>query len=131
MTEPPLDPQELLGLNRKQLPCHIAIVMDGNGRWATQRDLPRIKGHEHGARAVRTIVTHCARLGIEVLTLYSFSTENWKRPKTEVDFLMNLYAQYLIAERRPSWETTCGSCISAGGRAFRNQSSRRWTRQWP
>ncbi len=99
MTEPPLDPREVLGFDPEQLPCHIAIIMDGNGRWAKQRDLPRIKGHERGAKTVRTIVTHCARLGIEVLTLYSFSTENWRRPKDEVDFLMDLYVRHLIAER--------------------------------
>ncbi len=98
MTEPPLDPQEVLGLAPKQLPRHIAIIMDGNGRWARQHGLPRIKGHERGARTVRNIVTHCARLGIDALTLYSFSTENWKRPKDEVDFLMKLYVQYLVAE---------------------------------
>jgi undecaprenyl diphosphate synthase len=73
--------------------------MDGNGRWAQQQGLPRIAGHERGARNVREIVTHCARLKLEALTLYCFSTENWKRPKDEVDFLMSLYVQYLIAER--------------------------------
>ncbi len=73
--------------------------MDGNGRWANRRDWPRIRGHEAGAKTVRTIVTHCARLGIEALTLYSFSTENWKRPQEEVGFLMELYVRYLIAER--------------------------------
>jgi undecaprenyl diphosphate synthase len=73
--------------------------MDGNGRWAKERGLPRFAGHERGAQSVRTIVTHCARLGVEVLTLYSFSTENWKRPKEEVDFLMDLYARHLIGER--------------------------------
>ena len=99
MSEPPLDPQEVLGLDPKQLPRHIAIIMDGNGRWARQRGLPRIDGHEQGAKAVRAVVTHCARLGIDVLTLYSFSTENWKRPQDEVDFLMDLYVRYLIAER--------------------------------
>ncbi len=99
MTEPPLNPQETLGLSRKQLPRHIAIIMDGNGRWAKQRDWPRIRGHEEGAKIVRTIVTHCARLHLEALTLYSFSTENWKRPREEVEFLMGLYAQYLFAER--------------------------------
>jgi undecaprenyl diphosphate synthase len=97
--EPPLDPQVELGLTRTQLPRHIAIIMDGNGRWAAARGLPRIRGHEQGAKAVRQIVTHCARLNIEVLTLYSFSTENWKRPREEVDFLMALYARYLVAER--------------------------------
>jgi len=99
MNEPPLDPQEVLGLARERLPRHIAIIMDGNGRWAKQRDLPRVRGHERGAQTVRGIVTHCARLGIEALTLYSFSTENWKRPRDEVDFLMGLYVRYLIAER--------------------------------
>ena len=97
--ESPLDPLELLGIPRSRLPRHIAIIMDGNGRWAVQHDLPRIAGHERGARVVRAIVTHCAQLGIEALTLYSFSTENWKRPKKEVDFLMGLYVKYLIAER--------------------------------
>jgi undecaprenyl diphosphate synthase len=93
------DALDVLGLQRDQLPRHIAIIMDGNGRWAKKRGLPRIAGHERGARAVRGVVTHCAQLGIEVLTLYSFSAENWKRPKAEVDFLMGLYGEYLIAER--------------------------------
>ncbi len=99
MTEPPIDPQATLGLRREQLPRHIAVIMDGNGRWAKQRNWPRIRGHEQGAKTVRTIVTHCARLHLDTLTLYSFSTENWKRPREEVEFLMGLYAQYLIAER--------------------------------
>lgn len=99
MIEPPLDPQEVLGLAADRLPRHIAIIMDGNGRWAKERGLPRIKGHERGARNVRSIVTHCSRLGIDALTLYCFSTENWKRPDDEVDFLMELYVTYLIAER--------------------------------
>ena len=99
MTKPPLDPRQELGLEPEQLPRHIAVIMDGNGRWARARRLPRIRGHERGSQAVREIVTHCARLGIEVLTLYSFSSENWKRPRAEVDFLMELYRHYLIAER--------------------------------
>ena len=99
MPDQPLDPRDALGLTRDQLPRHIAIIMDGNGRWARERGLPRFAGHERGAQSVRTIVTHCARLGIEVLTLYSFSTENWKRPRDEVDFLMDLYARHLIGER--------------------------------
>jgi len=81
------------------LPRHIAIIMDGNGRWARSKGLPRIRGHEAGAKVVREIVTHCAKLKIEALTLYSFSTENWKRPRDEVDFLMDLYVTYLIGER--------------------------------
>ncbi len=99
MKETSLDPQEALGLPRERLPQHIAIIMDGNGRWAKKRDWPRIRGHERGAKTVQSIVTHCARLGIEALTLYSFSTENWRRPQDEVDFLMDLYVRYLIAER--------------------------------
>jgi len=99
VSEPPLDPRVVLNLAPERLPRHIAIIMDGNGRWAKQRGLPRILGHERGAQTVRTVVTHCARLGIEALTLYSFSTENWKRPADEVEHLMGLYARYLLAER--------------------------------
>lgn len=99
MHEDPLDPRVELGLEPDQLPRHIAIIMDGNGRWAGARGLLRIRGHEKGAKAVRAVVTRCARLGIDALTLYSFSAENWKRPKAEVDFLMKLYGHYLVAER--------------------------------
>jgi undecaprenyl diphosphate synthase len=99
MTEPPVDPRSALGISPDDLPRHIAIIMDGNGRWARARHLPRIRGHERGAQAVRAVVTRCARLGVEALTLYSFSAENWKRPKAEVDFLMELYGHYLVAER--------------------------------
>ena len=94
-----LDSREVLGIEPQAMPRHIAIIMDGNGRWAQQRGLPRIRGHEEGAKTVRAVVTQCARLGIEALTLYSFSIENWKRPKEEVDFLMELYGHYLVAER--------------------------------
>ncbi|MCK4873206.1 MAG: isoprenyl transferase [Phycisphaerales bacterium] len=82
------------------LPRHIAIIMDGNGRWAAEQGKSRSFGHRNGARAVRAIVTECARLGIEVLTLYSFSMENWKRPREEIDALMTLYLDYLVAEER-------------------------------
>ncbi len=95
----PLDPVKELGLPRERLPRHIAIIMDGNGRWARQRNLPRVHGHVTGAESVRAIVTHCARLQIDTLTLYSFSTENWKRPREEVDALMALYVENLIKER--------------------------------
>ena len=81
------------------LPRHVAIIMDGNGRWALSHGKARILGHQAGAKAVRAIVTECAHLGIEALTLYSFSLENWKRPAQEVDALMGLYVEYLIAER--------------------------------
>jgi undecaprenyl diphosphate synthase len=98
-TKPRLDPRAVLGLDPTALPRHIAIIMDGNGRWAQARGLPRIEGHRRAEAAVRAVVTHCARLGIECLTLYSFSLENWKRPQLEVDGLMALYAQYLASER--------------------------------
>ena len=78
---------------------HIAIIMDGNGRWAQQRGLPRHEGHRAGAKAVRTITETCASLGIEQLTLYCLSSENWKRPKEELDFLMVLLKDYVIGER--------------------------------
>jgi undecaprenyl diphosphate synthase len=75
------------------------MIMDGNGRWARQRNLPRIEGHKEGAVAVRRITEECARLGIEQLTLYCLSSENWKRPAGEIDFLMQLLQQYMIDER--------------------------------
>ncbi len=80
------------------LPRHLAIIMDGNGRWAKQRGKLRIFGHENGVKAVRETVENCAKLGIEFLTLYAFSTENWKRPKLEVDTLMNLLVSSLKKE---------------------------------
>ncbi|MCC6579071.1 MAG: isoprenyl transferase [Phycisphaeraceae bacterium] len=87
-----------LGLPSSAVPRHIAIIMDGNGRWAQQQGQPRLFGHQQGARSVRAIVTECARLELKALTLYSFSTDNWKRPAEEVDFLMDLYVQYLGRE---------------------------------
>jgi undecaprenyl diphosphate synthase len=88
------------GLQAERLPDHVAIIMDGNGRWARQRGLPRVEGHARGAHSVRTTVEECCRLGIGQLTLYCLSSENWKRPQTELDFLMALLEQYLIEERR-------------------------------
>lgn len=83
-----------------RLPRHVAIVMDGNGRWAQQRGRRRSVGHRVGARSIREITEECARLGLERLTLYAFSAENWKRPQPEIRFLMNLLARYLVKERR-------------------------------
>jgi len=81
------------------IPHHIAIIMDGNGRWAQQRRLPRVKGHERGAEVIREIMIHAAgQNDIKIMTLYAFSTENWKRPKLEVDFLMRLLSKYLKHE---------------------------------
>jgi len=76
-----------------KIPQHIAIIMDGNGRWAKQRKLPRIAGHKQGAESLREAVITCAELGVKYLTVYAFSTENWRRPQEEVDFLMGLFAQ--------------------------------------
>lgn len=80
-------------------PRHIAIIMDGNGRWAQRRDLPRIEGHRRGVASVRRTVEEAARLNLEQLTLYCLSSENWKRPQHELDFLMHLLEQYMIEER--------------------------------
>jgi undecaprenyl diphosphate synthase len=80
------------------LPVHIAIIMDGNGRWAKKRLLNRIKGHEKGSKTVRTVVRCCREIGIRYLTLYAFSTENWQRPKKEIDALMVLLIKFLQSE---------------------------------
>jgi undecaprenyl diphosphate synthase len=85
-------------VNFEQLPAHIAIIMDGNGRWAAQRHLPRVEGHRAGIDSVRDVVESSARLGIDVLTLYAFSVENWKRPRTEINTLMTLLKRYLRLE---------------------------------
>jgi undecaprenyl diphosphate synthase len=87
------------GLDPARLPAHIAVIMDGNGRWAEQRGLPRHEGHARGAVSVRNLVEESCRLGIGQLTLYCLSSENWKRPQAELDFLMTLLEQYLIQER--------------------------------
>lgn len=81
-----------------RLPRHIAIILDGNGRWAKKRGLPRTAGHAAGAETFRRIATYCKDIGIEYLTVYAFSTENWKRPRPEVEFLMKLFSEYLIKE---------------------------------
>jgi undecaprenyl diphosphate synthase len=82
------------------VPAHVAIIMDGNGRWAEARGWPRVRGHEEGAESVRVVTRACRELGCKALTLYSFSTENWKRPEEEVGALMGLLARYLVQERR-------------------------------
>ena len=88
----------VLGLDFDRLPRHVAIIMDGNGRWAATRHLPRVEGHRAGIDAVRATVETSARLGIAVLTLYAFSVENWKRPDTEIKALMGLLKHYLRLE---------------------------------
>jgi undecaprenyl diphosphate synthase len=89
-----------LGIPEDRIPRSVAIIMDGNGRWAEQRGLSRSEGHEQGAKVVRRIVTEAARLGLDALSLYSFSIENWRRPKEEVAALMHLYAEYFVQERQ-------------------------------
>lgn len=83
-----------------KLPRHVAIIMDGNGRWAKSRGLPRVEGHRRGVATVRRVTEMASELHLEVLTLYCLSSENWKRPQTELEFLMQLLRQYLIEERR-------------------------------
>ncbi len=90
---------ESTGLQPDRLPKHIAVIMDGNGRWAQSRCLPRIEGHRRGVKTVRIVIEECSRIGIEQLTLYCLSSENWKRPKKELDMLMHLLEQYVIEER--------------------------------
>jgi undecaprenyl diphosphate synthase len=88
-----------LEISRERRPRHIAIIMDGNGRWAERQNLPRIAGHERGVNSVRRTTEECSRLKIEQLTLYCLSSENWKRPQTEINFLMHLLERYMIEER--------------------------------
>jgi undecaprenyl diphosphate synthase len=88
------------GLDPAKLPRHVAIIMDGNGRWARAQGKERVEGHARGANSVDEVTEECCRLGIGQLTLYCLSSENWKRPKAELDFLMALLKQYLLAERK-------------------------------
>ncbi|HXX71294.1 MAG TPA: isoprenyl transferase [Candidatus Acidoferrum sp.] len=97
----PTDREEaelLAKLDPQRLPQHIAVIMDGNGRWAERRHLPRIAGHRAGMKRVRDVIETCTRLNLRCLTLYAFSLENWRRPETEVDFLMRLLREYLKRE---------------------------------
>lgn len=97
----PVTPEEariLEKLDLARLPRHVAVIMDGNGRWAQKRRLPRIAGHRSGTQTARSTIETCAHLKIEALTLYAFSMENWRRPKTEIDFLMQLLREYLRQE---------------------------------
>ena len=120
--EPDWDLAQSLDVSR--LPAHIAIIMDGNGRWAGQRRLPRVAGHKAGIGPVRSTVETCARLGVKVLTLYAFSVENWKRPRHEVETLWRLLRHYLRQELESAVEATAANrgllvnlAINYGGRA--------------
>jgi len=97
----PVTPEEaqlLAKVDLARLPRHVAVIMDGNGRWAQRKHLPRAAGHRSGTQTARSTIETCARLKIEALTLYAFSVENWRRPKTETDFLMQLLREYLRQE---------------------------------
>ena len=90
--------KEKLAIDMNNVPKHIAIIMDGNGRWAKEKNLPRTFGHKAGVETIRRIIKECERIGVKYLTLYAFSTENWKRPKDEVNSLMKLLVEYLRNE---------------------------------
>jgi undecaprenyl diphosphate synthase len=98
-THNPADHARSVGLDPDKLPRHIAVIMDGNGRWARSQGKERVEGHARGARSVDEVTEECCRLGIGQLTLYCLSSENWKRPQAELDFLMALLKQYLLQER--------------------------------
>lgn len=99
MNEPIASQAECLCVPLERRPKHVAVIMDGNGRWAEQQRLPRIEGHLRGVEAVRRTMDACNELGVETLTLYCLSSENWKRPAQELEFLMALLREYLIGER--------------------------------
>ncbi|MDG3006556.1 isoprenyl transferase [Paludisphaera mucosa] len=102
---------EAWGLRPEQLPRHVAIIMDGNGRWAQARGFPRIVGHRRGIQSVRSVVEEGVRLGLEQLTLYCLSVENWKRPPRELRFLMRLLRHFLVAERAELMEQNVRVCM--------------------
>ena len=83
-------------IDKSRLPRHIGIIMDGNGRWAKKRGLPRTAGHSAGAKTFKNIARYCNKIGIQYLTVYAFSTENWKRPQDEIDAIMKLLREYLV-----------------------------------
>ena len=120
---PPGSPDEALAreIDFERLPSHVAMIMDGNGRWAAQRHLPRVEGHRAGIASVRDAVETSARLGIDVLTLYAFSIENWKRPRTEITTLMMLLKRYIRLEIGALNRTTSDS----GHQSHRRSRSRR------
>lgn len=103
MQSPSHDPRTYaasVGLDPERMPRHVAVIMDGNGRWAQRQGKERAEGHARGAKSVDKVTEECCRLGLDQLTLYCLSSENWKRPKPEIDFLMALLKEYLLAERQ-------------------------------
>ena len=126
---PTTSPTELSDVPRERLPRHIAVIMDGNGRWARQRGLPRIEGHRRGATSVRRVTEECARLGIEQLTLYCLSSENWKRPAEELDFLMQLLQQYMVEERPAIMEHNIRVTVIGRREGLPADALANWTRR--
>lgn len=108
-----------------ELPRHVAIIMDGNGRWASRRRLPRVAGHKAGAEAVRTVVRACAEKGIGALTLFAFSSENWRRPPEEVGLLMGLFLNALEQEVRKLHENNVRLRVIGGREAFNQKLQQR------
>ncbi|MDD6213849.1 MAG: isoprenyl transferase [Firmicutes bacterium] len=111
--------KRLTEIDYTRIPVHIGVIMDGNGRWAKKRGLPRSAGHQAGADTLKKIVTECNKMGIKYITVYAFSTENWKRPKDEVDFLMNLLMNYL----RDAEKTLAGENVVIRTIGSRNELS--------
>ena len=111
-------------MDRSFLPRHIAIIMDGNGRWARQRGLPRVAGHRAGVEAVRRTVAECTKRGVEALTLFAFSSENWRRPKTEVKLLMELFVSSLQQEIRRMHENNVRLRVIGDRSAFNEKLQR-------
>lgn len=110
---------------RQELPRHIAIIMDGNGRWAQQRHLPRFAGHKSGVKSARMAVEVCANLHLDALTLFAFSSENWKRPRTEVDLLMNLFISALREEAASLHENNICMRVIGDRTAFSDKLQKR------
>ncbi len=108
-------------LDMTNIPKHIGIIMDGNGRWANRRGLPRSAGHRQGAKTLETILDYCATLGVEVVTAYAFSTENWSRPQGEVDALMELLYDYLSQAEKRFASMDCRLCVSGDISKFSNK----------
>ena len=126
-TEPSIESENV---EKLRMPKHVAVIMDGNGRWAQARGLPRVEGHRKGANTVRRISEACRELGVSYLTLYCFSNENWKRPKEELSFLMSLLKTYLVQERPTLLKNDIRLRLSDGGREFRMKCKPKWTDPW-
>ena len=114
--------------SKARVPRHVAVIMDGNGRWARRRAMPRQAGHRAGVKAAKRIVETCGRSGVEVLTLFAFSSENWKRPPSEVGALMRLFLEGLSERSMTCTATTCGFGSSETGSVWPAIWCGAWTR---